>query len=231
MNAVDQQSNIAWALQDYQGVVERATKEYVSKVKTLKDVLDEGIAEGKRHHEQAIQLARELPTIHASWLEQALTTNLEELFEPLVANGAMTRIGSENVELLRLFVHAAFQNDASSLLYAPRFNFFRPGNGTRNRGIFYRLETGPWAKKAILMLFYGSKMLHVGCLLTEHANRSVEDRMLTLELSELAALASKIFSRVKTYAEAIEFQGIIQLADFSNSPQRRILGQLLTTLG
>lgn len=231
VNAVDQQSNIAWALQDYQAVVERATKEYVSKVKTLKEVLDDGIAEGKRHHEQAIQLARELPTIHASWLEQALTTNLEELFEPLVANGAMTRIGPENVELLRPFVHAAFQNDASSLLYAPRFNFFRPGNGTRNRGAFYRLETGPWAKEAILMLFYGSKMLHVGCLLTEHANRSVEDWMLTPELSEPAALASKIFLEVMTYAEALEYQGIIHLADFSNSPQQRILGQLLTTLG
>ena len=54
--------------------------------------------------------------------------------------------------------------------------------------------------------------------------------MLTLELSEPAALASKIFPQVMTYAEALEYQGIIHLADFSNSPQRVILGQLLTTL-
>ncbi|MDM7481430.1 MAG: PD-(D/E)XK nuclease family protein [Halomonas sp.] len=231
VNAVDRQSHIAWALRDYQAVVERATKEYVSKVKTLKDILEEGIAEGKRHHEQAIQLTRELPAIHASWLEQALTSNLEELFEPFVSKGDMTRIGPENVELLRPFVHTAFQKDASGLLYAPRFNFFRAGNGTRNRGAFYRLETGPWAKQAVLMLFYGSKMLHVGCLLTEHADRSIEGLMPTLKLSEPAALKSKIFPRVMTYAEPLEYQGIIHLADFSNSPQRRILNQLLTILG
>jgi len=230
-NAVDRQSHIAWALRDYQAVVERATKEYVSKVKTLKDVLEEGIADGKRHHEQAIQLASELPAIHASWLEQAMTTNLEELFEPFVSNGDMTRIGLENAELLNPFVHNTFKDDASSLLYARRFNFFRPGNGTRNRGAFYRLETGTWAKKVVLMLFYGSKMLHVGCLLTEQAERSLEYLLRPLKLSEPAALASKVFPRVMTYAEALEYQGIIHLADFSNSPQQRILGQLLTTLG
>ena len=212
-------------------MVERATKEYVSKVKTLKDVLEEGIAEGKRHHEQAIQLASELPAIHASWLEQALTTNLEELFEPCVGNGDMTRIGPENAELLNPFVHSTFKDDASSLLYAPKFNFFRPGNGTRNRGAFYRLETGPWAKEAVLMLFYGSKMLHVGCLLTEYADHSIEGLMPIMKLSEPGALKSKIFPQVMTYAEALEYQGITHLADFSNSPQREILGELLTSLG
>ena len=231
VNAVDRQSHIAWALQDYQAVVERATKEYVSKVKTLQEVLDEGIAEGKRHHELAIQLASELPAIHASWLEKSLTTNLEELFEPFVGNGDMTRIGPENVELLSPFVHTAFQDKAASLLYAPRFNFFRTGNGTRNRGAFYRLETGPWAKQAVLMLFYGSKMLHVGCLLAEHADRSIEGLLPIVKLSEPGALKSKIFPRVMTYAEALEYQGITHLADFSNSPQREILGELLTSVG
>lgn len=232
IQAVRPQSHIAWALHDYQTVVERATKEYVSKVKTLKDVLDEGIAQGKRHHEQAIQLASELPTIHATWLEQALTTNLEELFEPFVSNGAITRIGSENAELLAPFVHTAFQNDASSLLYAPKFNFFRTGNGTRNRGAFYRLEAGPYATQAVLMLFYGRKMLHVGCLLTSHADPSIGESIPDLKLlDQKAPLARNIFPRVMTYAEPLEYQGIIHLADFSNSRQRRILNQLLTTLG
>ena len=230
VNAVDHQSNIAWALQDYQAVIERATKEYVSKVKTLKDVLDDGIAHGKRYHEQAIQLATELPSIHASWLEQALTTNLEELFESLISNGAIAKIGPENIELLRPFVHVTYQNDLTSLLYMPRANFFRAGNNTRNRGSFYRLESGPWAKQAVLMLFYGSKMLHVGYLLTEQADTSIESLMLTLKLSKPAALASKIFPRVITYAEPLEFQGIMHLADFPHSPQRRILEQLSTAL-
>ena len=231
-NAVAGQSHIAWALRDYQAVVERATKEYVSKVKTLKDVLEEGIANGKRHHEQAIQLASELPAIHASWLEQAMTTNLEKLFEPFVSNGDMTRIGVENAELLNPFVHNAFKDDASSLLYRRRFNFFRPGKGTRNRGAFYRLETGTWAKKVVLMLFYGSKMLHVGCLLTEQADPSIYESIPDLKLLESKALLAKnIFPLVVTYAEPLEYKGIIHLADFSNSPQQRILGQLLTTLG
>lgn len=230
--AVDPQSHIAWALQDYQAVVERATKEYVSKVKTLKDVLDEGIARGKRHHEQALQLTKELPGIHASWLEQALTTNLEELFEPYVSKGEMTRIGPENAELLNSFVHNTYQNNTASLLYTPRFNFFRPGNGTRNRGAFYRLETGPYATQAALMLFYGRKMLHVGCLLTPHADPSIGESIPDLKLLESKALlARNIFPRVMTYAEPLEYQGIIHLSDFSNSPQRRILKQLLTTLG
>ncbi|WP_417316280.1 PD-(D/E)XK nuclease family protein [Cycloclasticus pugetii] len=230
LKTVDRQSNVSWALLDYQAAVERAAKEYVSKVSTLKEVLDQGIAEGKRHHEQAILLARELPAINAGWLEQALTTHLEELFEPFISSGAMTKIGPENTELLRPFVHLAFQNDASTLLYAPRFNFFRPGNGTRNRGVFYRIETGPCSKQAVLMMFYGSKILHVGCLLTEHAARSVEDLMVTLKLSKPAALASKIFPRVMTYAEVLEYEGIIHLADFSNSPQKKILRQLLKSL-
>lgn len=231
VNAVDRQSHIAWALRDYQAVVERATKEYVSKVKTLKDILEEGIAEGKRHHEQAIQLTRELPAIHASWLEQALTSNLEELFEPFVVNGDMIKIGAENAELLSPFVHTAFQKDASGLLYAPRFNFFRAGNGTRNRGAFYRMETGPWAKQAVLMLFYGSKMLHVGCLLAKHTDFSEGTQISGLKLLESTEpLASKIFPRVLTYLEPLNYQGIIHLADFSSSPQRRILNQLLTIL-
>lgn len=54
--------------------------------------------------------------------------------------------------------------------------------------------------------------------------------MPTLKLSEPAALKSKIFPRVMTYAEALEYQGIIHLADFSNSPQRGVLDELLTGL-
>lgn len=231
VNAVERQSHIVWALQDYQAVVERATKEYVSKVKTLQEVLDEGIAEGKRYHEHAIQLTRELPAIHASWLEQALTTNLEELFEPFVGNGDMTKIGAENAELLSPFVHTAFQQDASGLLYAPRFNFFRARNGTRNRGTFYLLETGPWAKQVVLMLFYGSKMLHVGCLLAKHTDFSEGAQVSGVKLLESTEpLASKVFPRILTYPESLKYQGIIHLADFSNSPQRRILNQLLTIL-
>ncbi|WP_412503894.1 PD-(D/E)XK nuclease family protein [Shewanella indica] len=230
IQAVEPQSHIAWALHDYQAVVERATKEYVSKVKTLKDVLDEGIAQGKRYHEQALQLTKELPRIHASWLEQALTSKLEALFEPLVSKGAMTRIGPENADLLKPFVHTAYQNNATSLLYTPRFNFFRPGNGTRNRGAFYRLEAGPYATQAVLMLFYGRKMLHVGCLLTPQADFSIGESIPDLQLLESKApLARNIFPRVMTYAEPLEYQGITHLADFANSPQRRILNQLLTT--
>ncbi|MEH6801314.1 MAG: PD-(D/E)XK nuclease family protein [Halopseudomonas sabulinigri] len=229
VETVGRQSNIAWALQDYQAVVERAAQEYVSKVTTLKEVFDQGIINGKRHHEQAIQLVRELPAIHAGWLEQALTTKLEELFEPLISSCVMTKIGPDNSELLSPFVHEAYQDNASSLLYAPRFNFFRAGIGTRNRGVFYRLETGPWSKQAVLLMFYGSKNLHVGCLLAEHA-ASVTGLIPTLKLSEPAALASKIFPRVMTHAEPLEYQGIIHLADFSNSPQRRILRQLFTSL-
>ena len=81
------------------------------------------------------------------------------------------------------------------------------------------------------MLFYGSKMLHVGCLLAEHADRSIEGLLPIVKLSEPGALKSKIFPRVMTDAEALEYQGITHLADFSNSPQREILGELLTSLG
>ena len=82
------------------------------------------------------------------------------------------------------------------------------------------------------MLFYGSKMLHVGCLLTEQADPSIYESITDLKLLESKALLAKnIFPLVVTYAEPLEYKGIIHLADFSNSPQQRILGQLLTTLG
>tara|TARA_B100001179_G_scaffold91405_1_gene64766 strand:+ start:140 stop:349 length:210 start_codon:yes stop_codon:yes gene_type:complete len=57
-------------------------------------------------------------------------------------------------------------------------------------------------------------MLHAGCVLIEHADQSVEGLMRALKLSEPAALGSKVFPRVMTYAKAPEYQDIIHLADF-----------------
>ncbi|WP_341938242.1 PDDEXK-like family protein [Marinimicrobium sp. C2-29] len=229
-NAVAQRSNLSWAIRDYQAAVERATKEYVSKVKTLKDTLEDGFIDGKRYHEQAIQLARELPAIHASWLDQALTVNVDEMFESLVSEGVVTKIESENTELLNPFLSSGYQGNSADLLYERKYNFFSSGHEARSRGTFYQVETGRFAKQAILMLFYGSQMLHVGCLLTDHAENQFPEVLAGLNLSKPGALRKNIFPRAMTYAEPLEYQGIIHLADFMKSPQREILEQVAKAL-
>ncbi len=226
---VEINSNVAWALADYQAIVERATSEYVSKVKTLKEFLDEGINQGKQYHEQAMRLTKELPKIHASWLDNVMTAQLDELFEESINSGLFTKISKENHVFLKPFVHNQHLNNTEKFLYEPKFNFFNTNNGTKNRGAFYLLESGVLAKNVIVFLLYGSKMLHVGCLLTEYAASSPLKELEGLKLSELSGLKKGVFPNLKTYAEPLNGQGIIHLASFASSPQKVILEKLITT--
>ena len=59
----------------------------------------------------------------------------------------------------------------------------------------------------------------------------VEELKAALALSEPVALKKRIFHHVVTYAESLDYQGIIHLADFANSKQRVILSKILITLG
>lgn len=120
---VDKNSNLAWAIRDYRSVIERATQEYVSKVETLKDMLEAGISENKQYHQQALKLVKELPAIHASWLDSALTTQLDELFQSAINDGMVTKIDTNNAELLDPYIHIQRRGKAAELLYKPKHNF------------------------------------------------------------------------------------------------------------
>ncbi|WP_161492511.1 PDDEXK-like family protein [Oceanisphaera profunda] len=231
---VEQNSNLAWAINDYRSVSERATREYVSKVETLKDVLEAGIAEGKQYHQQAIQLAKELPAIHASWLDSVLTEQLDKLFQPAINSGFLTKIDVNNSELLEPYIHSVRKGKAAELLYKSKYNYFRSGKGTRNRGSFYLVTAGVFAHRLVLMMVYGTKMLHVGVLLHEselESERKTEAEVKDLGLSELARSNTGFFPFAMTNTEILGDQGILHLADFASSPQKRILEKMMKTFG
>jgi hypothetical protein len=228
---VQKTSNIYWAIADYIEVVERAAREYVSKVKTLKDFLEEGISEGKDYHIQAIQLARELPAVQRSWLDAALTVAIDELFELLVCKGSLLRIDKDNVSLLDPFVKGRKDFNLDQLLYEPRYNFFlERSKGNINRGAFFLVTRGPFATRVMLTLFYGVSALHVGCLLARDATEAENSVVKGLGLSEPKALRSSIFPGAFTKSSPMALQGIIDLANFSSSPQKSVLEILVTRL-
>jgi len=225
-------SNILWAIADYKSVVERATKEYVSNVTTLKDFLDEGIARGEKYHAQATQLAKELPSIHRSWLDSAMTSQLDDLFSDAIENGAFTKVDHDCAEQLDPFLFGTYSKDPAQLMYSERFNFFGTGKDLKNKGNFYRLETGPLKQRAILTVFYGSKLIHVGCLLRCDATEDEKALLKLIGLNDRSALKLRksIFPEAWTQSELLSHQGIIDLADFPSSPQRALLKRLIDGL-
>lgn len=224
---MDENSNLAWAIRDYRSVIERATQEYVSKVKTLKDVLEEGVASGNQYHQYAIQLAKELPAIHASWLDSALTTQLDKLFESAINDGIVTKIDTNNAELLDPYIHTKRRGKAADLLYKPKYNFFKSRKKNKDRGTFYLVTAGAFSHRIVLMMVYGKIMLHVGFLLQESALLS---EFQSLDMPELSKVSNSVFPLAMTHAKLLEHQGILHLADFDSSPQKKILSSLLRNL-
>lgn len=221
--------NISWALTDYKSIVERATGEYVSKVTTLKDFLDESIALGEKHHIEAIRLARELPAIQMEWLDSAMTSHLDELFTETIDNGSVTRVDQNNAHKLTPFLTGKYASKPEQLLYQDRFNYFGTGRDLKNKGSFFLVETGPFQQRAVFTLFYGSKLLHVGCLLLPGATQDERDHLARLGLREDSAsmLRESIFPGALTNSEPLSHQGIIDLAKFPSCPQRKLLKLLI----
>lgn len=223
-------SNILWAIADYKSVVERATREYISNVTTLKDFLEEGIASGEAFHAQAVQLTKDLPSIQKSWLDSALTTHLDELFSDAIENGAVTRIDHGDAEKLKPFIAGTYHKKPEQLLYSLPFNYFGAGTGLKNKGTFYRLEAGPLKQRAVLTLFYGVQQLHVGCLLCGDATDDEKTLLESFGLKRPSPLRKSVFPEALTQMELLSQQGIIDLANFPASPQRALLKSLIDSL-
>lgn len=219
--------NVLWAIRDYQAAVERSTREYQSKVKTMKEFLEERIAENASNHALAIELAEALPILHADILDVAMTVKLDELFEAATKAGVLQRIGIENANiLLKDFVAQQHQGQSEKFVYQRENNFFSK-EGNKDCGALFLVKEGDFADKVVLMLFYGKSMLHVGYVCDPDVD---QERLLSVcnpRLNAYKGLRGSAFPNAWTYAEKLKNEGIMHLAKFESSPQRLILEQLL----
>ncbi|MCK7544970.1 PD-(D/E)XK nuclease family protein [Marinobacter bryozoorum] len=225
-------SNIVSAINDYQSIIERATREYESNVTTLKDFLDRNISLGKDYHEQAAQIAKELPSIHRSWLQAAMSHHLENMFREHAEKGLVTEIDHDHADQLLPFLTPDYAKRPDSLIYSARSNFFGDGRDRTNKGKFYLLQTAPLKQRAVIALFYGSKRLHVGCLLRRDATDNERAIVGTLawDKESSSKLRESIFPEALTQSKRMEYEGIHDLANFGSSPQHALLEKLITTL-
>jgi len=225
----DTTSNILWAISDYKTVVERATREYASNVKTLKEFFE---GDGKEHLEQALQLTKDLPNAQIKWLHSVMTEQLDELFEAGISAGYLLKLDAENASDLVDFVRPGWKKKPLSLLYEHKYNYFNPDrSNTRDRGVFYLVTKGPFEGKVVLTLFYGRKALHAGYILRE---KSIDEKLSkSLEqpqLSEPKKLSKNIFPLAMTLSQPLDSQGTVNLAAFKSSPQRKLFEQLMNSL-
>ena len=171
---VHRAENVLWAIRDYRNVVKRATKEYSSNVKSLKEHLEQNQHAGGSYHQKAIEMAEELLKAHEEWLHEAMTEKLIGTFESELEDGMLLRIGLENSELLEPFLSNAFKRKSASLIYKRTANFFTEGR-TTNRGSYFLVNDGDFEGQVVLMLYYGTENLHVGCIFLPESEHRLDE--------------------------------------------------------
>ena len=222
VDGIDAATNVSWAIRDYRNVVKRATKEYSSNVKSLKEHFEENGSAGTAHHEKAIQLAQELQQAHAEWLHEAMTDKVNGLLGPELDNGTLIRIGPKNTEELAPFVGPNYSGSSAHLLYSRKSNFFLD-RGKPNRGAFFVVKKGNYANRVMLMLFYGRTQLHVGCTVITESEAELHKVTSEFGLTSPTKLRKSIFPHAVTNSKLLERAGIMDLANFDKSQQAEIM--------
>jgi len=217
--------NILWAIRDYRNVVKRATKEYSSNVKSLKEHFEQNQHAGGTYHQKAIQMAEDLRKAHIEWLDEAMTEKLNDIFKSQLEGGTLLRIGLENSDLLEPFLSSARTRKSADLIYKKTANFFTDGR-TTNRGSYFLVNNGDYKGQVVLMLYYGRQNLHVGCIFLPEGEIRLDDVLSEKRVALLTNSLKSIFGQARTQTQPLEKSGIMNLANFENSPQRELLRNL-----
>ncbi|MBZ2169465.1 PD-(D/E)XK nuclease family protein [Marinobacter sp. F4216] len=213
--------NIRWAIRDYRDAVKRATGEYSSNVKSLKEHFEDNNWAGDAYHHKAIQFAEELRQAHKSWLHEAMTQKLDSLFQAERDAGTLVRIGPNDGRLLEPYLSRSEKRKAKDLIYQKSSNFFGEGRTTL-RGSFF-LVTGDSNKhkdQVVLMLFYGREYLHVGCLFSSDEKTKMCDVKSVKELASLKRSLDSIFLNAHTQKVPLASTGILSLANFERERRK-----------
>lgn len=225
LEGLKEATNIVYAIQDYRNIVKRATKEYSSKVKSLKEHFEMTGGAGGGYHAKAIEMAKELNQAHEQWLHEAMTDKLNNLLHSKTQNGSLVRIGSENLAQLRPFVNPSLTTKLADLIYNQKTNFFRD-DGKLNRGSFYIVKMGPYKDQVILMLFYGKTDIHVGLIGKEDAKIDTKTMESEFSLTPPTKLRNRFFPGALSWSQRLKGAGILSLADFDKSAQADIMKKI-----
>src|SRR5690606_30038017 len=118
------------------------------------------------------------------------------------------------------------QSQEKALIYHTGNNFFAK-EGNKDCGALFLVNEGDFAGKVVLMLFYGKSMLHVGYVCRPGIDPNRLRSACSPLLDSHKGLRQSVFPEAWSYAEKLGKEGIMHLAKFENSPQKRILEQLL----
>jgi hypothetical protein len=149
--------NLCYALSDYEGVVQRITRTYKSRVMSLEDFLLENSSEldSRSRVRFAFEIASMLPAIKAKWLAN-MFNNLDDLLDEEVRNGRLVAISKNDSPSLK-----PLQFDS---LDAGAFFVQAGERRVANKGRFWRVAVGPACDAAALAILFGKEMLHIGLL-------------------------------------------------------------------
>ena len=222
LEGLEEATNIIYAIQDYRSIVKRATKEYSSKVKSLKEHFEMIDGAGGGYHAKAIEMAKELNQAHEQWLHEAMTDKLDDLLDNETKKSTLIRIDSENLVQLKPFVNKSLTTKLADLIYSRKANFFKD-DGKLNRGSFYIVKTGPYKDQIVLMLFYGKTDIHVGLISKEGAKVDTKTMKSEFGLIEPTKLRSRFFPDALSWSQRLNGAGILNLANFNASKQAEIM--------
>lgn len=223
--------NLIWAIHEYQDVVRKATREYSSNVESLKEHLQKMSSGRGDFHSKAIQMAKELNKAHADWLHEAMTDSLNDFLDDEIRSGLLTRVHSGNTgELVPYVKEKTPEKKISDLVYRLNGNFFSKGKA--RKGAFFIVKKGAFADRMMLMLFYGSKNIHVGFVTRDGDSDAlaVAKRVGLVDRSnevKESALQRTWFPNAHTQYEDLAEKGIVSLSKFNESTQAKMLTKII----
>ena len=230
--------NLIYAIQDYRKAVEQATAGYSNmKDDAIRSFLEKS---GERNLELAVRLANSLYrgkwNIRAEWLHCAMENGglIDAFLRNEINGGKLVPIDMENRDILKQFMPPGVLD----VVYEEYYNFFIDGQMKKNRGRFFHVKSGPYSQKAVIMVHYGTHLLHVGCAFDIHLDKSetgkVEKYLASLGLEAPNSLRENHFPKAFTRAKNLN-SDIWWLVEFATSgqsdgkqkPEKTEIGRLL----
>jgi hypothetical protein len=229
-------TNLLFALREYRHVVQLATKNYKGKVMSLEGFLIGSDAESSDRINCAFDIEKKLPGIKAGWLSNAFGAGMDDLLKAYLDDDRLVPVIDGDCKLLKDEKLEFKSGDA-----ADRFDCSSK-RVVKNKGRFWRLSSGAHKDKIALVVFFGSRLLHIGLLPISivgsdvFINSNGKDELIKLcelKLNELKLEEHKPINKVLpgfiSYAEPLD-QAIRGMAIFKNSNQAGLVDKILKAL-
>jgi hypothetical protein len=225
--------NLRNAFMEYRLVVQRITKTYKSRVMNLEAFLLEDSAQmdSRSRIRHAFEIARKLPGIKTSWLENMFEEGLDRLLQEQVSKNQLVPIAAcDSVDLAPF----RFERRHARLFFAERGS--RDG---KNKGRFWRVVSGPSSNAVALAVLFGASNLHIGLLPIRVGSSSAVELDPSRNIDEFNLASDGQFFELKRHTPINKvFPGLVSwtdpldeeienLATLEGSPQAFIVKALL----